>query len=104
MIGWSLVNKKVAFTPISQSGSYAQYAIAKSSECLTVNDSISFENASMSFVNPLTAIAMLDIAQSKKAKAVIVDAAASALGRMLNRLLPPEGIEILNIVRKPEQV
>jgi NADPH:quinone reductase-like Zn-dependent oxidoreductase len=54
----------------------------------------------MSFVNPLTAMAMLDIAKSKKAKAVIVDAAASSLGRMLNRFLPHEGIEILNIVRR----
>jgi NADPH:quinone reductase-like Zn-dependent oxidoreductase len=43
----------------------------------------------MSFVNPLTAMAMLDIAQSKKVKAVIINAAASSLGRMLNRFLPP---------------
>jgi len=58
----------------------------------------------MSFVNPLTAMAMLDLAKSKKTKAVIVDAAASSLGRMLNRFLPPEGIEVLNIVRRVEQV
>jgi NADPH:quinone reductase len=61
---------------------------------------MSFEHASMSFVNPLTAIAMLDIANAKKTKAVIVDAAASSLGRMLNRFFPPEGIEIINIVRR----
>ena len=35
---------------------------------------------------------------------MIVNAAASALGRMFNRLLPPEGIEIINIVRREEQV
>lgn len=61
---------------------------------------MSFEHASMSFVNPLTAMAMLDIAKAKSVHTVIVDAAASALGRMLNRLLPPEGIEVINIVRK----
>lgn len=54
----------------------------------------------MSFVNPLTAIAMLDLANNKKAKCVIINAAASSLGRMLNRFLPPEGIEIINIVRR----
>ena len=54
----------------------------------------------MSFVNPLTAMAMLDIAKAKPTKAVIVNAAASSLGRMLNRLLPGEGIEIINIVRR----
>lgn len=53
---------------------------------------MSFEGASMSFVNPLTAMAMLDIAKTNKTKAVIVNAAASSLGRMLNRLLPPEGV------------
>ena len=52
------------------------------------------------FVNPLTAMAMLDIAESKKIKTVIVNAAASSLGRMLNRLLPPEGVQIINIVRR----
>lgn len=37
-------------------------------------------------------MAMLDIAKAKPTKAVIVNAAASSLGRMLNRLLPAEGI------------
>ena len=46
----------------------------------------------MSFVNPLTAIAMLDIAKTKDVKTVIINAAASSLGRMLNRYLPPEGV------------
>ena len=47
---------------------------------------------------------MLDIAKAKPTKAVIVNAAASSLGRMLNRLLPAEGIEIINIVRRQQQV
>lgn len=63
-----------------------------------------FEKACMSFVNPLTAVAMLDILKEKKAKGVILTAAASSLGRMLNRFLPPEGIQIINIVRREEQI
>ena len=54
----------------------------------------------MSFVNPLTAIGLLEHAKQKKAKTVIVNAAASALGRMMNRIFPLEGIEIINIVRR----
>jgi hypothetical protein len=54
----------------------------------------------MSFVNPLTAIALLDYAKKKQTKAVIANAAASALGRMFNRIIPPEGIDVINIVRK----
>ncbi len=59
---------------------------------MPIDDSVSFEHASMSFVNPLTAIALLEYAKNKKAQTVIVNAAASALGRMMNRLIPPEGI------------
>lgn len=100
LLGWGLVNKRVAFTPIAHSGSYSQYSIAKASECLPVEDSLSFEHASMSFVNPLTAMGLLEYSKEKKTKTVIVNAAASALGRMFNRLFPPEGIDIINIVRK----
>ena len=59
IMGWGLVNKRVAFTPTMQSGTYSQYAIAKSGECLPIGDDISFNHAAMSFVNPLTAIAFL---------------------------------------------
>lgn len=65
---------------------------------------MSFEHASMSFVNPLTVMAMLDYAKQHKTKAVIMNAAASSLGRMANRLLPTEKIDVINIVRKEEQV
>ena len=71
---------------------------------MPIEESLSFEHASMSFVNPLTAMALMEHAKTHKAKTVIVNAAASSLGRMFNRLLPPEGIEIINIVRKEEQV
>jgi len=63
IMGWGLVNKKVAFTPTEASGSYTQFAIAKSSECLPVDKDMSFDHAAMSFVNPLTAMAMLDLAE-----------------------------------------
>lgn len=104
LIGWSMVGKKVAFSPSVQSGTYGQFAIAPAAQCLPMNEQISYEHASMSFVNPLTAIAMLDVLKQKKSKAVILTAAASSLGRMLNRFLPPEGVEVINIVRKEEQV
>lgn len=47
---------------------------------------MSFEQASMSLVNPLTAIGFLDITKQLGVKTIIHTAAASSLGRMLNRL------------------
>lgn len=49
---------------------------------------MSFEHASMSLVNPMTAIGFLDIAKTMGVKTIIHTAAASALGRMVNRFLP----------------
>ena len=34
----------------------------------------------------------------------MITAAASALGKMMNRYFPKEGIEVINIVRRQEQV
>ena len=42
----------------------------------------------MSLVNPLTAIGFADIAKQLGEKTIIHTAAASALGRMVNRYLP----------------
>jgi NADP-dependent 3-hydroxy acid dehydrogenase YdfG len=58
----------------------------------------------MSFVNPLTAIVMLDKVKSANIKAIIHTAAASSLGRMMNRLFNSEGIPIINVVRREEQI
>jgi NADP-dependent 3-hydroxy acid dehydrogenase YdfG len=33
----------------------------------------------------------------------VLTAAASALGRMINRLFPSEGVEVINVVRKEGQ-
>jgi len=58
---------------------------------------MSFEHASMSFVNPLTAMEVLDYAKQHKNKAVIMNAAASALGRIANRLIPPQKFQLLTL-------
>eukprot|EP00998_Keelungia_sp_KM082_P006399 NODE_2650_length_1017_cov_9.666292_g2631_i0.p1 GENE.NODE_2650_length_1017_cov_9.666292_g2631_i0~~NODE_2650_length_1017_cov_9.666292_g2631_i0.p1 ORF type:complete len:276 (+),score=62.50 NODE_2650_length_1017_cov_9.666292_g2631_i0:89-829(+) len=54
-------------------------------------------------VNPLTALAFIDIVKSKKLRSLIHTAAASALGLMLVRLCKAEGIEVICVVRKDVQ-
>lgn len=58
----------------------------------------------MSFVNPLTVIVMLNKVKAANVKAVVHTAAASSLGRMMNRLFASEGISVINVVRRDEQV
>ena len=57
----------------------------------------------MHFVNPLTAIGLLDRAKTYKAQAVVQTAACSQLGRMIVRLFQEEKIPLINIVRKEDQ-
>ncbi len=47
---------------------------------------------------------MLDISKAAKTPCVVNTAAASALGRMMIRYFRTNGIKVINIVRRKEQV
>jgi len=47
---------------------------------------------------------MLELVQKKKHKAVISTAAAGALGRMIQKYFTQNGIRVINVVRRPEQI
>ena len=55
------------------------------------------------FVNPLTALGMVETMRREGHTALVHTAAASNLGQMLNRICLADGIGLVNIVRKPEQ-
>jgi NADPH2:quinone reductase len=84
-------------------GTWAEYMVTPAANCFPLSDSISDEQGSMSLVNPLTAIAFFEIAEKEGHKAIINNAAASALGRMVELIGGRKRIPVINIVRKPEQ-
>jgi NADPH:quinone reductase-like Zn-dependent oxidoreductase len=55
------------------------------------------------FVNPLTALGMLETLRREGHKALVHTAAASNLGQMLQKICLADGIALVNIVRRPEQ-
>ena len=55
------------------------------------------------FVNPLTALGMVETMRREGHKALVHTAAASNLGQMLNRICLEDGIALVNIVRSAEQ-
>jgi NADPH:quinone reductase-like Zn-dependent oxidoreductase len=57
----------------------------------------------MSFVNPLTAIALVHEARRARHASAISAAAGGALGRMIRARAATEGLEIINVVRREEQ-
>ena len=65
---------------------------------------VQIEDCASFFVNPHTAVGILDTAERVgTSKAIVHTAAASQLGQMLNKLAPTRGMEIINIIRRPEK-
>jgi len=67
-------------------------------------DDFDLKKAANSFVNPLTVYMMMDKVKSKNHKGIIMTAGFSALAKMVVRYAFKEGIPVLNIVRKENQV
>jgi NADPH:quinone reductase-like Zn-dependent oxidoreductase len=85
-------------------GMYAQYRIADAGQCLVLPDSVSTAAGAASFVNPMTAVGMIETMRLEGHRALVHTAAASNLGQMLNRLCQEEGVGLVNVVRSPAQV
>lgn len=60
--------------------------------------------AACSIGNPLTVTGMMEKVLEEGHKAILQTGAASACGRMINRLCKLNGIPVINIVRRDEQV
>jgi NADPH:quinone reductase-like Zn-dependent oxidoreductase len=86
------------------SGTWAEYMVTGAGRCFPLPASVPDDQASMLFVNPLTALAFFEIIRAGKHRAVISLAAASALGQMISILGEKRGITVINIVRRPAHV
>ncbi|MDQ3385317.1 MAG: zinc-binding dehydrogenase [Actinomycetota bacterium] len=83
---------------------YAQYRTVQVSRCLVMPDGTDPADAAAAFVNPLTALGMVETMRAEGHTALVHTVGASNLGLMLNRLCLADGIGLVNIVRKPAQV
>jgi NADPH2:quinone reductase len=82
---------------------YAQYRAVKADQCLVLPEGTLPAEGASCFVNPLTALGMVETMRREGHKALVHTAAASNLGQMLNRICLKDGIGLVNIVRRPEQ-
>jgi len=86
-------------------GIWAEYTVASTKGgAFPLNESVSLEQGAMSIINPLTASAFLEITKDGGHKTIVLTAAASALGQMVNRLGQSEGVQVINVVRRNAQV
>ena len=83
---------------------YAQYRCIPAGFCLPLPEGTTAAEGASCFVNPLTALGMVETMKLEGHTALVHTAAASNLGQMLVKLCNADGVPLVNIVRRPEHV
>jgi NADPH:quinone reductase-like Zn-dependent oxidoreductase len=96
----ALMGKLVA---VASGSMYSQYKVAKAVEVLPLPAGTTAAQAASCFVNPLTALSMVEVMRREGHKALVHTAAASNLGQMLNKICQRDGVSLVNIVRSVGQ-
>lgn len=86
--------------PIRQSGTWQKFQLAKAQNCFKMNERLSALDAAMSYINPMTALKMVDeIAQVDHSTRVLVNAANSEIGHIIIELCLKIGADITALAR-----
>lgn len=96
----ALLGRRVA---VLAGGMYAQYRCVKASQCLVLPEDATAAEGASCFVNPLTALGMVETMRLEGHSALVHTAAASNLGQMLNRICLKDGVGLVSIVRSEAQ-
>lgn len=83
---------------------YSQYRVVHASQAVPLLPGTTAAEGASAFVNPLTVLGMIETMRVEGHTAMVHTAAASQLGQMLVRVCANEGIRLVNIVRRPEQI
>jgi NADPH:quinone reductase len=97
----ALLGKVVGFL---SGNAYAEYRTVSHRSCVPMGDGVTAEQAAAAFVNPLTALGMVETMRMEGHTGLVHTVGASNLGYMLNRICLADGIPLVNIVRRPEHV
>ena len=96
-----LVGKTVG---VAGGSMYSQYRCVNAASCFVMHEGITSAESASCFVNPLTALGMVETMRLENHSALVHTAAASNLGQMLIKICLDEDVPLVNIVRKEEHV
>ncbi|WP_420587137.1 alcohol dehydrogenase catalytic domain-containing protein [Ruegeria sp.] len=96
----ALQDQRVAFITAG-SGAWAEYVLAPAMMCIPLRPEISDADGAAQIVNPLTAMAMVDIARNA-GDAFVISAATSQLGKLMCGLGRDLGLKPIALVRRGE--
>ncbi len=98
----ALLGQRVSFIA-GGSGAWAEYVLTQARMCIPLRPDVSDEDGAAQIVNPLTAMAMVDIARAD-GDAFVISAATSQLGKLMCSLGRDLGMKPIAIVRRSETV
>jgi NADPH2:quinone reductase len=85
-------------------GMYVRYRKVRAADAIALPDDVSPAEGAAAFINPLTALGMIETMRDEGFTALVHTAAASTLGQMICRLCQQDKIGLVNIVRRAEHV
>jgi NADPH2:quinone reductase len=92
-----------ALVAIIGGATYGEYRAVPAMSCLVLPDGTDPRDGASCFVNPLTALSMVETMRMEGHTALVHTAAASNLGQMLVKICLADEVPLVNIVRRPEQ-
>lgn len=104
LIARTMVGRRVAFAAGDGDGTWAEYAAAPAMRCVPLRGDLDLDQGATLLTNPLTAWVLASRARRERHRAVVLTAAGGALGQMLGRLLAAQGLPVIHVVRRAEQV
>ena len=96
----ALIGRRVALFGGSM---WADYRVADAAAVVELPEHVSTGEGAALFINPLTALSMVETMRAEGHTALIHTAAASNLGQMLVRICAADGIGLVNVVRSGDQ-
>ena len=97
----ALMGRRVA--ALAGGGMYGEFQSAPAAQCLLLPAGATAAEGASSFINPLTALGMIETMRQGGYASLLHTVAASNLGQMLNRICLKDGVPLVNLVRRPEQ-
>ena len=95
----ALIGRRVALFGGSM---WADYRVVDAAAVVELPDDVSTAEGAALFINPLTALSMVETMRAEGHSALVHTAAASNLGQMLVRICAADGVGLVNIVRRAE--
>ncbi len=98
-----LLGRDVACAAGDGDGTWAEYSCVDAMRCAPLRNGTDPQQGAMLLTNPLTASVLVEMARRAGHRALVQNAAAGALGKMIVRLCVREGLTLINVVRRQEQ-